>query len=83
VLEEFLFRHLPAARASEGAGLFSVLCQVRDDDGTSFTDRDVVNHMIFLLMAAHDTARPRSLTSLDSTNINLVAAAVLHADENR
>jgi Cytochrome P450 len=30
-------------------------CQTEDDEGNSFTDDDIVNHMIFLMMAAHDT----------------------------
>ena len=28
----------------------------RSEDGDEFTDTDIVNHMIFLLMAAHDTS---------------------------
>jgi cytochrome P450 len=32
------------------------MCHVRTEDGESFSDDDVVNHMIFLLMAAHDTS---------------------------
>lgn len=55
VLEDFLGRHLPAKRASDGDDLFSVLCHL-SADGEGFTDADVVNHMIFLLMAAHDTS---------------------------
>ncbi len=55
LLEEFLNRQLPEKRANPGADLFSVLCQVTTDDGERFSDEDVVNHMIFLLMAAHDT----------------------------
>ena len=56
LLEEFLGRHVAAKRDSGGDDLFSVLCSVRDEDGNGLTDRDVVNHMIFLLMAAHDTS---------------------------
>ncbi|MET0449240.1 MAG: cytochrome P450 [Aeromicrobium sp.] len=56
LLEEFLGRHLPAKRAEEGDDLFSVLCHLETDDGERFSDEDVVNHMIFLLMAAHDTS---------------------------
>lgn len=56
VLEEFLHRHLPAKRAAEGEDLFSVLCHLTDEDGDRFSDDDVVSHMIFLLMAAHDTS---------------------------
>lgn len=33
-----------------------MLCGSRDDDGVRFSDQDIVNHIIFLLMAAHDTS---------------------------
>ena len=56
VLEDFLGRHVAGRRAAPGTDLFSVLCDVSDDDGTRLSDTDVVNHMIFLLMAAHDTS---------------------------
>lgn len=55
VLEEFFYRHLPAKRRDGGDDLFAALCQAETDDGQRFTDEDVVNHMIFALMAAHDT----------------------------
>jgi cytochrome P450 len=55
LLEEFLGRHLPQKRLLGGEDLFSVLCHV-SADGDEFSDADVVNHMIFLLMAAHDTS---------------------------
>ncbi|WP_030165019.1 cytochrome P450 [Spirillospora albida] len=54
-LEEFFYRHLPAKRRDGGDDLFAALCQAETDDGQRFTDEDVVNHMIFALMAAHDT----------------------------
>ena len=56
LLEDFLGRHVAVKRASGGEDLFSVLCSLRDDAGEGLSDRDVVNHMIFLLMAAHDTS---------------------------
>jgi cytochrome P450 len=56
LLEEFFGRHLAAKRSGEGDDLFSVLCGLRDDEGEALSGRDVVNHMIFLLMAAHDTS---------------------------
>lgn len=56
VLENYFFEHLPAARSGTGDDLFAGLCQARTADGESFSDRDVVNHMIFLMMAAHDTS---------------------------
>ncbi|EME15969.1 cytochrome P450 [Rhodococcus triatomae] len=56
VLEEFFHEHLPAKRAAVTPDLFSVLCHAKSEDGDTFTDEDVVNHMIFVLMAAHDTS---------------------------
>lgn len=55
VLEEFFRTHLPAKRRDGGDDLFAALCEAETDDGHRFTDEDVVNHMIFALMAAHDT----------------------------
>jgi cytochrome P450 len=55
VLEDFFYRHLPAKRRDGGDDLFAALCQAETDDGERFTDEDIVNHMIFALMAAHDT----------------------------
>ncbi|HEX4191262.1 MAG TPA: cytochrome P450 [Marmoricola sp.] len=56
VLEEFFYAHLPAKRRDGGDDLFAQLCTATSDDGDVFSDEDVVNHMIFLLMAAHDTS---------------------------
>ncbi|MEU5882008.1 cytochrome P450 [Spirillospora sp. NPDC047279] len=55
VLEAFFREHLPAKRRDGGDDLFAALCQAETDDGHRFGDDDVVNHMIFALMAAHDT----------------------------
>jgi cytochrome P450 len=56
VLEEYFTRMLPAKRSSGGDDLFAALCQAQSEDGERFTDTDVVDHMIFLIMAAHDTS---------------------------
>ncbi|WP_020672765.1 cytochrome P450 [Amycolatopsis nigrescens] len=55
VLERYFAENLPAKRRADGADLFSALCHATTEDGERFTDEDVVNHMIFLMMAAHDT----------------------------
>lgn len=56
LLESFLYQRIGAHRAAnEGADLFTALCHAESEEGHTFTDADVVNHMIFLLMAAHDT----------------------------
>jgi cytochrome P450 len=56
VLEGY-FRPLVAQkRASDDKDLFAALTHVKTEDGHSFDDDDIVNHMIFLMMAAHDTS---------------------------
>jgi cytochrome P450 len=55
-LEAYFREQLPAKRAGDGDDLFSVLCRAETEDGQRFSDEDVVNHMIFTLMAAHDTS---------------------------
>lgn len=54
-LEHYLRPQLPGKRAADSGDLFSALCHARGEDGEQFSDEDVLNHMIFLLMAAHDT----------------------------
>ncbi|GAA3239428.1 cytochrome P450 [Pseudonocardia petroleophila] len=56
VLETYFAENLPGKRAQPGHDLFSALCQARTPDGEAFSDTDVINHMIFLMMAAHDTS---------------------------
>ncbi|MBF6215709.1 cytochrome P450 [Nocardia puris] len=56
LLENYFTWHLPAARSGQGDDLFTGLCHARTADGEAFNDEDVVNHMIFLMMAAHDTS---------------------------
>lgn len=55
VLEGFFYEHLPAKRRDGGDDLFAQLCTAKSEDGDEFSDADIVNQMIFLLMAAHDT----------------------------
>jgi cytochrome P450 len=56
VLERFVRGYLPSRRVEASDDLLSALCHVESDDGERFSDDDVVNHMIFLMMAAHDTS---------------------------
>jgi len=62
VLEAYFRERIPAKRASDDADLFGALCHARTDDGERFSDDDIVNHMIFLMMAAHDTTTITSTT---------------------
>jgi cytochrome P450 len=56
VLEDYFRSRLAAKRATDSDDLFAALCHVRTDEGETFSDDDIVNHMIFLMMAAHDTS---------------------------
>ncbi|WP_067863865.1 cytochrome P450 [Nocardia shimofusensis] len=56
LLQQYFRDQLPAKRAGNGTDLFSVLCRATSDTGDTFGDEDIVNHMIFVLMAAHDTS---------------------------
>ena len=56
VLEDYFVARVAERRNADGTDMLTVLCHTSDDDGNSFTDTDIVNHMIFLMMAAHDTS---------------------------
>lgn len=55
-LQRYFRSEIAARRAGDGDDLFSVLCHSESPEGDTFTDEDVVNHMIFVMMAAHDTS---------------------------
>ena len=50
-------------KAGEGQDLFSILCRAQDEDGNRYTDQEIVDHINFLMMAAHDTTTS-ALTSM-------------------
>ncbi|MGH3723224.1 MAG: cytochrome P450 [Mycobacterium sp.] len=57
LLEEYFIPRVQLARRKgSGTDMLSVLCHAVTDEGDAFTDEDIVNHMIFLMMAAHDTS---------------------------
>ena len=62
-LERFFAERIEERRTKAGADMFTQFCQATDDEGQRFSDQDIVDHMIFLLMAAHDTTTS-SLTSM-------------------
>jgi cytochrome P450 len=55
-LEQHFGSRLEAKREGDSPDLFSVLARAESEDGHRFSDDDVVNHMIFTMMAAHDTS---------------------------
>ncbi|HKY92906.1 MAG TPA: cytochrome P450, partial [Nevskiaceae bacterium] len=54
-LERFLHERIPARRETPGTDLFSQLCAATDENGARYSDAEIVDHLIFLMMAAHDT----------------------------
>ena len=59
----FFAAEIPNRRGKEGDDFFSQFCNARDDDGNLLTDSEIIDHMNFLMMAAHDTLTS-SFTSL-------------------
>ncbi|MEZ4430564.1 MAG: cytochrome P450 [Nannocystaceae bacterium] len=63
----YLQRHfrslLPDKRRAPGDDLFSQLVLARAEDGEVFTDDEIIHHLAFLMMAAHDTSTS-ALTTL-------------------
>lgn len=52
---DFLGKLIPERRDSTKTDIFTQLVQATDEEGNRFTDQEVIDHMIFLWMAAHDT----------------------------
>jgi cytochrome P450 len=58
----YFSEQIPIRRANDGQDLFSQLCRATHEDGALLSTQDIVDHMSFLMMAAHDTLTS-SLTS--------------------
>lgn len=54
-LERFFAERIGERRGSDERDMFSEFCRARSDSGERYSDQEIVDHMIFLLMAAHDT----------------------------
>lgn len=54
-LVEYFKEILPERRKNPGKDLMSRLCQAKSEEGNQFTDQEIIDHLIFVLMAAHDT----------------------------
>jgi cytochrome P450 len=55
-------RRARALPANGAADMFTQLCHATDEDGRRLTDAEIIDHLNFLMMAAHDTITS-SLTS--------------------
>lgn len=51
----YFSEQIPIRREKGGDDLFSQLCRATHEDGALLSTQDIVDHMSFLMMAAHDT----------------------------
>jgi cytochrome P450 len=61
-LEDYYYERVKERREAEGTDMLTALCHAADEDGNRFTDEDIVNHMILLMMAAHETSTSATTT---------------------
>jgi cytochrome P450 len=54
-LASFFRALIPERRKSSATDLFTRLCHAESEDGERFGDEEIVDHILFLLFAAHDT----------------------------
>ncbi len=62
-LEKFIGSLVAEKRNSNEADFFTQICHSKGENNEKLTDREIIDHMIFLLFAAHDTTTS-TLTSL-------------------
>jgi cytochrome P450 len=62
-LLEYFGKEVPKRRAGQGEDIFTQICKATHEDGSLLTDDEIVDHMNFLMMAAHDTITS-SVTSM-------------------
>src|SRR3989440_4738153 len=66
----YFSEQIPIRREGGGDDLFSQLCRATHEDGALLSTQDIVDHMSFLMLAAHDT--------LTSSLTSFVAALAAH-----
>lgn len=54
-LKSYFDSRVAAKQASNDNDMFAEICRAQNDDGSGFSHQDIVDHIIFLMMAAHDT----------------------------
>lgn len=63
LLEDYFSQRIAAKKDSTDTDMFAEICRAQGDQGERLSDQDIVDHMIFLMMAAHDTTTS-SITSV-------------------
>lgn len=64
LIETHLRSMLADKRAHQTPDLFSQMCSATSEQGETFTDDEIIHHMNFLMMAAHDTSTSTISTTL-------------------
>lgn len=54
-LEDYFHSRIDAKQKSSDTDMFAEICRAESDDGQHFSHQDIIDHIIFLMMAAHDT----------------------------
>jgi cytochrome P450 len=72
----FIKRLINEKRKSADASMLSRFCHARTDEAFVYGDLDIVNHMLFMIMASHDTT-----TSLATSLTLLLASNPAWADQ--
>jgi cytochrome P450 len=62
-MSAYFAREIPKRRGTTGGDIFTQICNAEDEHGRLLTDQEIIDHMNFLMMAAHDTLTS-SLSSL-------------------
>ena len=54
-LEASIAALIPGRRGSDGSDMLTHMCNAQKEDGSYFSDEEIIHHANFLLFAAHDT----------------------------
>lgn len=54
-ISDYFRKQIPIKREGDGTDMFSLFCKEKKEDGSYFSDDELVHHVNFLLFAAHDT----------------------------
>lgn len=68
LLLEYFGREVPKRRNGDAQDMFSQICRATNEEGALLSDDEIIDHMNFLMMAAHDT-----ITSSATSMVMLLA----------
>ena len=63
MLTEYYSDRIKEKKSNPGDDMFSQMCIAKSEEGESYTDAEIINQMIFVMMASHDTTTS-TLTSM-------------------